>query len=487
MTDSRRSFFIRVLVVSLASTSLVVAMLNLPADAAAKVPATPLFAKSIEALSPSQSESGKCRSTPLPGASAFAGIITTTYGKGQTIYFMRACNDGPASAHKQGRGIDWMASVNNSSQKANAQAFIGWLLATDKYGNKYAMARRLGVMYIIYDKKIWEAHAASKGWQPYHGASDHTDHVHVSLSWDGANKKTTYWTAQQKPQPKPTPPPPVLKDRNEVAITNWGASRIDVFHAGTSHAVYQKTFANGAWSKDWTNLGGSTTGGVAAVARANNLIDLFVRGTDNAVYQKSWNGSAWSDWTSIGGQISGTPFVTSSGSGNLDLVVRGLHNELYYRQFRNNAWGDWIGISGMTTASTPAAIMTTDNTMQLFVRSPKNTVATVTWSNGAIGAWSDLGGNATSGIGAINDNFTFHVFARGAGNAVFEKTIAIGGSESDWKNIGGVVGVGISAVQSGSNVVIATAGTNGTIYTRTLTGSAWSGWVGLGGVAQPLG
>ncbi len=56
------------------------------------------------------------------------------------------------------------------------------------------MARRLGVMYVIYNRKIWSGW--SGGWENYSGYSPHTDHVHISLSWNGARGHTSFWTGR---------------------------------------------------------------------------------------------------------------------------------------------------------------------------------------------------------------------------------------------------------------------------------------------------
>jgi peptidoglycan DL-endopeptidase CwlO len=40
-------------------------------------------------------------------------------------------------------------------------------------------ADRLGIYYVIWFKQIW--FPATGVWKAYHGVSDHTDHVHVSL------------------------------------------------------------------------------------------------------------------------------------------------------------------------------------------------------------------------------------------------------------------------------------------------------------------
>jgi hypothetical protein len=72
---------------------------------------------------------------------------------------------------------------------------LNWLLATDQYNNKHAMARRLGIMYIIWNRQIWASSRASEGWRPYTRDNPHTDHIHFSFSWAGARRQTTWWTA----------------------------------------------------------------------------------------------------------------------------------------------------------------------------------------------------------------------------------------------------------------------------------------------------
>ena len=54
---------------------------------------------------------------------------------------------------------------------------------TREYGNNLMAflvrnADRLGILYVIWNKMIWQP---ATGWKSYHGPSDHTDHVHVSM------------------------------------------------------------------------------------------------------------------------------------------------------------------------------------------------------------------------------------------------------------------------------------------------------------------
>jgi hypothetical protein len=115
----------------------------------------------------------------------------------------RACSAGGTSEHKEGRAWDW---GTDPSMAAPFDLF-DWLLAPDSQGTPYARARRFGIMYMVFDRKVWKAYQADRGWQAYSGENDHTDHVHFSFSWDGANQQTSFWTAPTAPTPSPQPQP----------------------------------------------------------------------------------------------------------------------------------------------------------------------------------------------------------------------------------------------------------------------------------------
>lgn len=100
--------------------------------------------------------------------------------------------------------MDWMNSVRNTKQRAQAKAVLTWLLATDRKGHGQATARRLGVMYIIWNNRIYSLHSSSQGWRPYNNCANrtqhkddtacHRDHIHLSLSWEGAMARTSFWS-----------------------------------------------------------------------------------------------------------------------------------------------------------------------------------------------------------------------------------------------------------------------------------------------------
>ena len=140
-----------------------------------------------------------CDPTPKPGTVALRNLLLSRYPVTVSFGISRACDVGGVSEHKEGRAFDWGASVSNPVQRAAVENFVAALFATDSYGHRYALARRMGVMYIIWNQQIWGAYRADAGWQPYSGDSPHTDHMHISLSWAGARAETSFYSGKVVP------------------------------------------------------------------------------------------------------------------------------------------------------------------------------------------------------------------------------------------------------------------------------------------------
>jgi subtilisin family serine protease len=131
-----------------------------------------------------------CDPTPKPGAVMLAGLLLDAVPGTTNLGVTRACHLGPTSEHKEGRAFDWGVPPQHA---AAVDAVLDRLLATDEAGNAHALARRMGIMYVIWDGAIWAAYRPDAGWRPYRGPDPHTDHVHVSLSWDGGLALTSFW------------------------------------------------------------------------------------------------------------------------------------------------------------------------------------------------------------------------------------------------------------------------------------------------------
>lgn len=135
-----------------------------------------------------------CDPTPKPAVAAFRALVQASYGFSRNLGISRVCDADGRSEHKEGRAWDWGVNVSVPVERQAANDVISWLLATDEHGNRYAMARRLGVMYVIWDRHVWSAERAGEGWRPYVGRSPHVDHVHISFSRDGAVGRTSFWS-----------------------------------------------------------------------------------------------------------------------------------------------------------------------------------------------------------------------------------------------------------------------------------------------------
>lgn len=183
--------------------------------AAVAAPETGSYGAAIDAYARYEGQKD-CIPIEQPGVQDFRALVMAAYpntGRGNMV---RECS-GTGSEHSDGRAWDWMVNAGNSVEKAQADEMLAWLLATDEHGNKHAMARRLGIMYIIWDRQVWKAYRPEDGWTPYSGASPHTDHVHFSFGWAGATRQTTYWTQ-----------PPLRCDGRAYALTgDWDGSGRD--------------------------------------------------------------------------------------------------------------------------------------------------------------------------------------------------------------------------------------------------------------------
>lgn len=151
-----------------------------------------------------------CDPRVRPGVGAFRDLMLTTYGGGDDG-ITRPCTSGGTSEHKEGRAWDWRLSAAVPTERATGDAVLDWLMAKGPDGTWAWQARRFGIMYVIWNGRIWSVYRAQEGWRPYQGADPHTTHVHFSFSWDGAMKRTSWWTGRPVTVPDlgPCKPNPV--------------------------------------------------------------------------------------------------------------------------------------------------------------------------------------------------------------------------------------------------------------------------------------
>jgi hypothetical protein len=148
----------------------------------------------------------RCLGRPQPGTLALEGWLGRHFA-GLSWGIMRCERLGPGnfSLHAEGRALDWHLDAGVPLQRRAASNLIEVLLATDRRGNRTALARRMGVQGLIFDCRAWWAGMGALGRYDYcYGPNGrrkrhlsptlaHRDHVHIELNWAGARLRTSFW------------------------------------------------------------------------------------------------------------------------------------------------------------------------------------------------------------------------------------------------------------------------------------------------------
>jgi hypothetical protein len=239
------------------------AVVSTPAQASYAVPPTPAgLPTAIEDIEPYIGQS-TCDPVAKPGVAAFRNLLLRTYPDTGSLGITRDCGIGGQSEHKEGRAFDWAVSEYNARQRGEANTLLTWLTRTDAQGHRAAMARRLGIMYMIWNHRIWKVYDP-RGWQAYSGPNPHTDHVHFSFGWNGARKVTSYWDRTVAAIDfGPHPPPhvtPVRSFANLALFHQYAGTTLAIPSSGTAVGLVQRALKLGV-------DGDYGSGTAAAVAR----------------------------------------------------------------------------------------------------------------------------------------------------------------------------------------------------------------------------
>jgi hypothetical protein len=150
-----------------------------------------------------------CADKVLPGTDYLLRFLVREHPGTRYTSTLRACSSS-TSEHQDGRALDWGVDADNPREKAIADAWLQKIFATDKQGNRHALARRMGIMYVIWDDHIYRAYDRQGAFrkdlytscEPRNKCSKttrHRDHVHVSLSRAGAAAQTSFYRARNVP------------------------------------------------------------------------------------------------------------------------------------------------------------------------------------------------------------------------------------------------------------------------------------------------
>lgn len=184
------------LIVLLATGAVLATVLTVASPAVAALP--------IEDYAPYQPQT-RCTPKAKPGTVVLGRWVERRYG-GDLGGISRSCRIGGQSEHKEGRAFDWTVDVRKRADRLRVRRFLADLFATDAAGNPDARARRMGVMYVIWDDRIWSSwngfraepyrHSGCKRLRRCSPTLRHRDHVHVSITRRAARGLNSWYVGR---------------------------------------------------------------------------------------------------------------------------------------------------------------------------------------------------------------------------------------------------------------------------------------------------
>ena len=113
-----------------------------------------------------QGEDG-CRAHPMKGTKQLAAWIDKKFDGGTASASMRPCSSS-VSEHQDGRAIDWSMDAAKAADRDEVDRFLAKIFATDADGEEHALARRMGIMYVIWNDHMYRAYG-----NPHFAADDY--------------------------------------------------------------------------------------------------------------------------------------------------------------------------------------------------------------------------------------------------------------------------------------------------------------------------
>jgi hypothetical protein len=444
--------------------------------ALAAPPVTPQFAAPVDPYAKYEGQS-TCRTVPTPGVVALQEAVTAAYPEFGKGYFMRACSSGGSSEHKDGRAWDWPVHADVPKQKAAADELLAWLTEPDEDGTPHARARRLGIMYIIWNKQVFKGYGSAPGWSAYTGPNPHTDHVHFSLGWLGARQSTSWWLRTSAPTPG------AVLDGDGMGLVLRTTSG-----AGTERS-WRPSGGLGAAS----SIGGTLVGGLASTVLADGTLVVAGRGGDDQLWvNRRPAGGAWKGWLPGGGLLSARPDLAPDGAGGVDVVVRGADGRAWLTAMdADGVFRPWTSAGGgVLTGSGPGIARSARDVLQVVVlgtdgapwRRTLTGAATTgtdaksapapTWS-----PWVRLSGKAKGDVGLAASATGPVLAVRGPDDRAYVQRLRPTG-DVGWTALGGRLSSSpeVAAGPAGDRADVVVYGTDGRLYRTTGTGTGWSGW-----------
>jgi len=190
---------------------------------------------------PSYDPQSTCSPTAKKGTLELASYLQKHYPGSGSYGISRACSSGGRSEHKEGRAFDWRVNVTNAKERGYAYNFISRVRATDSAGHIAALARRMGIMYVIYNDTIYSSthnfaaraylNAGCSSKSSCSATLRHRDHMHISLTRAGGAGRTSWYGSHWVGTTTPTPTGPSDLNSEDNSVPTTSLSTPEVLNA----------------------------------------------------------------------------------------------------------------------------------------------------------------------------------------------------------------------------------------------------------------
>ena len=245
-------------------------------------------------------------------------------------------------------------------------------------------------------------------------------------------------------------------------------------------------------SLQWTVISGNDafSGQPALGEQADGRLQVTSMNIDRHVWfatQTTKSPPVWGSFIDVGGSMNSAPAFARLADGTLAAFIVDVNGRLWSTQQSgpNKLYFAWRDRGDVDLAGAPTAV-TVSSGIQLFARNASGALLTALFANGALSAWTNLGGSGLTGSPAvvINPGWMLRVFVRGADGTILTKMQdSTGAWPQSWDPVGTFVAAGsptaLLSPVTGRTEVVARA-TDGTLFStgETQPGShVWRDWV----------
>ncbi|MET1059613.1 MAG: hypothetical protein ABWX84_08450 [Nocardioides sp.] len=148
----------------------------------------------------------RCSPKAKPGTKQLSRWIVNHFGGGHGP-IGRPCKSGGTSEHKEGRAFDWTLDATKKADRQRAAALLERLFRARSDGEEHVLARRMGIMYIIWNDHMYSAgdrfekrdylSSSCKTKARCSKTLRHRNHVHISLIRKAARANTSWYVARR--------------------------------------------------------------------------------------------------------------------------------------------------------------------------------------------------------------------------------------------------------------------------------------------------